>query len=267
MPFEPSLQSLQCSSGYEIPIFSKWIGSWRISIGRRAYSKEELAVHYDKASRVWDAKLDKFGFDEAYTTMLHKVLRQERYAIPSDGSRVLDVGIGSGAFSSAFLDLVPSRCVLSGVDLSEQMLCQAEQNLQDRNVDLSLKQADIRELPYANAVFDIVLAAHVIEHLECPRAAMLELYRVLKPGGLLIICITRRSTAGAVVQFMWRSHRVARRQALQWMRETGLRSVRSIPFDKQSMMRKLSMGYVGRKPIPVSNSDSKLSCCSQSPNI
>ncbi|GAB5483357.1 MAG: hypothetical protein Pars92KO_31140 [Parasphingorhabdus sp.] len=259
MPFEPSPQSPQCLSDFEIPIFSTWIGSWRISIGRRAYSKKELVGHYDKAAGAWNARLGRLGFDTAYTAMLRKVLRQERYAIPLDGLRILDAGIGTGAFSSALLDLEPSRCVLDGVDLSEQMLCQAEQNIRDRNVDLSLKQADIKELPYADAAFDIVLAAHVIEHLECPRTALLELYRVLKPGGLLITCITRRSTAGALVQFVWRSHRVARRQALQWMRETGLRSVRSIPFDKQSMMRKLSLAYVGRKSIAESTSNSDLS--------
>lgn len=259
MLIETGLEASTSVSENEIPILSKWIGSWRISVGRRAYSRKELTAHYDKESVVWDTKLNKFGFDASYTAMLHKVLRQERYAIPLDGLRVLDAGIGTGAFSSAFLDLKPGRCVLNGVDLSEQMLCRAKRNLQDRNVNLSLKQADVKDLPYASATFDVVLAAHLIEHFECPRTALFELYRVLKPGGLLITCMTKNSVAGALVQLLWRTHRIERIKALQWMRETGLRSVRSIPFDKQSIMRKLSVGYVGCKPGAelTRNSDSK----------
>lgn len=245
---DSSSSSPQRSSDYEIQIFSTWIGSWRVSIGRRAYSKKELVDYYDNVSEDWNARLGRLGSDIAYKQLLSEVLQQDRYAIPTGSLCVLDAGIGTGAFSSAFLDLKPDGCVLCGIDLSERMLRQAEQNLRDRNVDLSLKQADVRELPFRDAAFDIVLAAHVIEHMECPRAALMELYRVLKPGGLLITCITKNSPAGAIVQLLWRTHRLERVQALLWMRETGLRSVRSVPFNKRSIMRKLSIGYVGQKP-------------------
>jgi SAM-dependent methyltransferase len=46
-------------------------------------------------------------------------------------------------------------------------------------------RADITAAPFEDAAFDIVLCSHVLEHVGDDRAAMRELYRVLRPGGVL----------------------------------------------------------------------------------
>ncbi len=46
---------------------------------------------------------------------------------------------------------------------------------------------DLRELPYSNATFDLIICNHVLEHIEDDRLAMSELYRVLKNNGQAIL--------------------------------------------------------------------------------
>jgi len=48
-------------------------------------------------------------------------------------------------------------------------------------------QADLTDLPFADAAFDLVLCSHVLEHVPDDRAAMRELARVVRPGGLTIV--------------------------------------------------------------------------------
>jgi SAM-dependent methyltransferase len=42
-------------------------------------------------------------------------------------------------------------------------------------------------LPYGNGTFDIVVASHVLEHIDNPERGIKELYRVVKPGGIVIV--------------------------------------------------------------------------------
>ena len=103
-------------------------------------------------------------------------------------------------------------------------------------------------LPYADDTFDVVLMAHVLEHIGDPQAALAELYRVLKPGGIIITSITRRSSAGAYIQFVWRTHQVSICCALEWLRGGGFEAARAVPFKRDTLARRFSVGYVGRKP-------------------
>jgi predicted SAM-dependent methyltransferase len=60
----------------------------------------------------------------------------------------------------------------------------------------AMVKADITELPFPDASFDVILCSHVLEHVEDDRKAMRELHRVLKPGGWGIVVVpisSRRS--------------------------------------------------------------------------
>ncbi len=63
----------------------------------------------------------------------------------------------------------------------------ALKNLDYTTTDLHSPLADVRadicNLPFENNAFDVVLCNHVLEHIEDDRQAMLELYRILRPGG------------------------------------------------------------------------------------
>ena len=97
--------------------------------------------------------------------------------VPAEGRRVLDVSCKRGEILTALkargfavqgTQFAPDAPEVDGIPV-------------DRGVDL------IKGLPYPPESFDVVLLVEVIEHLENHRAAISELARVLKPGGILVL--------------------------------------------------------------------------------
>jgi len=231
-----------------IPVAARWIGSWRFSLQRRAMSVRELECSYDRAAPGWAGTLDRLGVPAAYERLLCRVVGEELAAEKATPLRVLDCGVGTGALAKAFARVSPAPFSLDAVDLSAQMLERAGRNLRAAGVESSLRRADVRELPYADGVFDLVLTGHVLEHLGDPRRALHEMTRVLKPGGLLVACLTRRSPLGAWVQLRWRTHRVTPAQAEGWLRASGLEDARCVSLEDHGFFRRLSVACAGRKP-------------------
>jgi len=112
------------------------------------------------------------------------------------GSRVLDLGCGAGrhAFAAArtgaevvALDADGAECRTVSGTLSA-MRDAGELPVRARSAVL---RGDALWLPFADASFDRVVAAEVLEHLRDDRAAMAELARVLRPGGVLAVSVPR----------------------------------------------------------------------------
>ena len=61
-----------------IPVFARWIGSWRILLRRRAMSARELEWSYDRAAPGWAWTLDRLGVPAAYERLLGRVVAGER---------------------------------------------------------------------------------------------------------------------------------------------------------------------------------------------
>ncbi|WP_298838515.1 class I SAM-dependent methyltransferase [uncultured Roseobacter sp.] len=249
MQAENKLPSACSAASFSIPVFSRSFGTWRLSVDRSPFDQDDLASQYDRQSERWHDIIDRNGFVAAYKSVFARVLRQPRYRQDTHAMRVLDAGVGTGAMSSAFHAHIGKDFQLDAIDISSAMLQQATQRLGRQGIVVQPKKGSVMELPYLDDTFDVVLAAHVIEHLPDPHRALQEMYRVLKPGGILICSVTRASLIGAYVQLIWRVHRVSRATALNWLRQCGLSSVRVIPFERNSRARRFSLGYVGRKPL------------------
>jgi SAM-dependent methyltransferase len=100
--------------------------------------------------------------------------RLERKSVGIAGLRVLDLGCGLGGYSLALRER--GAWVISA-DLS----CQALAGLP---TGLRLVCANALHLPFAEATFDFVFCASLIEHIPDPPQMLREIRRVLKPGGL-----------------------------------------------------------------------------------
>jgi ubiquinone/menaquinone biosynthesis C-methylase UbiE len=101
--------------------------------------------------------------------------------------RLLDVACGTGR-TLAQLAAAHPHLRLTGLDLSPYYLQEARRVLADV-ADVSLVAENAERLPFRNAHFDIVTSVHLFHELPraARRAVLSEMYRVLRPSGLVVI--------------------------------------------------------------------------------
>ena len=231
-----------------IRMMSGWFGSWNIQLHRQCHTPEDLSQRYDALAESWDATLDRFETADAYRIVLSRALPDALIVEPDAKPRVLDCGTGTGAFLSAFADAAGGQPELHGIDVSPAMLEKARQSLAQRGQNANFRLGELTRLPYPDAHFDVVLAAHVIEHMADPQAALAEMQRVLKPGGLVIVCVTRRSAMGRAIQLRWRTHTVDEGGAKSWLDRAGFTAIRPLRALSAGRFDRMSIACVARKP-------------------
>jgi SAM-dependent methyltransferase len=104
------------------------------------------------------------------------------------GSRVLEVGCGVGAQTVHLLAGSPAAR-FTAVDISARSLARARAAVAASAPGAAVQwhQADLHELPFADAAFDHLFVCFVLEHLADPVAAASGLRRVLAPGGTITV--------------------------------------------------------------------------------
>jgi ubiquinone/menaquinone biosynthesis C-methylase UbiE len=151
---------------------------------------------------------------------------------------ILDVGCGPGTITAGLAERVPDGHV-TAIDAVPGIIEKAAVDFPRDN--LSFTVGDVYALDYADDSFDVVFAHQVLQHLNDPVAALREMSRVAKPGGLIA---ARDGDYGAMVWYPdlpilteWRElyQRVARgaggepdsgRMLHAWARQAGLTDVR-----------------------------------------
>ncbi len=117
----------------------------------------------------------------------------------ASGLDVLDVGCGPGWFWLGAGEAVPSGMRLTLADLSRHMVEEATarcRGLAFASVDAVV--ADAVSLPFPDASFDRVIAMHMLYHVRDQEAALAEMHRVLRPGGLLGVTTNDRDNLAAL---------------------------------------------------------------------
>ena len=231
-----------------IPVYSGRIGSWQISVRRRPFGVPELAHRYDRLAPRWSRLTERLGYRRAYERLLEQFICEADLMPTAHPLRLLDCGVGTGAFSLAFARVWTAPVRMDAVDVSNAMIEQARQHLSRAGVDAAFEQADVCALPYSDDQFDLVMAAHVLEHLPDPVVALKEMRRVLRPGGWLVVCLTRESILGRYVQLKWRTHRLTARLGESWLHAAGLNTHRT-NFASTGCFRLTSLTCFGRKPL------------------
>ena len=221
-----------------IPVFSGWLGSWQVSVERRPLGVGELSRRYDRLAARWDRVLQRLGLPRAY----------EAATALADGGRALDCGTGTGAMSRALARVCPTPFELDAIDASPRMLQHARLRFDEAGIAATLRKGDVCTLPYPDDTFDLVMTAHVLEHLAEPAGALAEMVRVLKPGGWLVASVTRRSIPGMWIHLKWRTHRLTEVELERWLRDADLHRVRCLSLRDDPIYRRLSLACTGRKP-------------------
>lgn len=114
-----------------------------------------------------------------------RLARLVELVAPGPGWRALDIGAGTGHTAFAF---APAVAWVVAVDLTEEMLRKAERLRKDRGYgNVELQVADVHRLPFRAGEFDLVTCRRAAHHFWDIRAALVEMHRVMKSGGRLLI--------------------------------------------------------------------------------
>src|SRR5215831_3484308 len=103
------------------------------------------------------------------------------------GMAVAEIGCGSGTAARELAALVGPRGKVHGFDISERFIALARDRTAAANVPVNFQVADAGALPLPDACLDAYRAERVYMHLRQPEAALAEAFRVLRPGGRLLI--------------------------------------------------------------------------------
>ncbi len=129
----------------------------------------------------WSANADEYDrLTGSITGRMTGALLDAAAARP--GERVLDVGCGPGHLCAAAAE---RGLVATGVDLAAGMVQRAARSYPE----IAFHQADAEDLPFADASFDAVVGAFVVNHLPRPERGAAELRRVLRPRGRLVLAM------------------------------------------------------------------------------
>lgn len=106
---------------------------------------------------------------------------------PKDGDKILDLGCGDG-FYLFLLSNLGVNLRLIGSDFDKVGLESAKRNLKDGKIQL-IEGDLMKKLPFENDQFNKIILSEVTEHLPNDLKGLKEVYRILKPGGILCLSV------------------------------------------------------------------------------
>ncbi len=147
------------------------------------------ALHYDKT--LIDKLPDAVAFSYCGVGSLFSLGRIYT------GEQVLDIGCGAGVETILASMMTGPTGNVVGVDIVPEMLQQAEINLRMTDLkNVTFKKASGENLPFPGDTFEVVISNGAINLIPDKESALTEIFRVLKPGGRLMVA--DQVTSGSV---------------------------------------------------------------------
>ena len=103
------------------------------------------------------------------------------------GQRLLDIAGGTGDLALAFAPMVGASGQVVHTDINQAMLREGRNRLLDAGISLPTLACDAEHLPFDDGYFDLVTVAFGLRNMTHKDVALLEMNRVLKPGGKLLV--------------------------------------------------------------------------------
>ena len=151
---------------------------------KRLFSR--ISKHYDVANDVLS-----LGMHRLWRRKLLKAAQIQR------GQVVLDLCTGTGEVALAAARHTGTEGMVAGIDFVPQMLALAAKKISN-NVRVQLLLGDAMGIPLKDSCADRVLIAYGIRNVDYPPDCLKEIYRVLKPGGLLVVLEFGKAASGSI---------------------------------------------------------------------
>jgi ubiquinone/menaquinone biosynthesis C-methylase UbiE len=119
------------------------------------------------------------------------------------GEKVLDVGCGTGAVTIPAKKKVGINGTVVGIDPDPAMIAVARRKVNQANLEIDFRVGVIESLPFPDNTFDAVTSSLMMHHLpeNLRIKGLAETFRVLKPGGRILIAEMKRPTGSALKKF------------------------------------------------------------------
>ncbi|MDD5129853.1 MAG: methyltransferase domain-containing protein [Candidatus Omnitrophica bacterium] len=140
--------------------------------------KSSEKTYFNKISDSFDTGFNVYGKPAGNLRVLRRVELFAKYCSLKKGSKILEIGCGTGEYSKA---LLKDDFSLLATDLSINMLAKARIKLNAAK-NITFFASDAGYLPISDSSCDVVLGNSVLHHLET-ESALKEIYRVMKKGG------------------------------------------------------------------------------------
>ena len=153
----------------------------------------ESVDEQDKARKVrgvFDSVASKYDLmNDLMSVGMHRAWKAYTVLVANvrPGQRVLDIAGGTGDLALAFAPKVGPSGEVVHTDINEAMLREGRDRLLNAGVSLPTLVCDAEHLPFADAHFDLVTVAFGLRNMTHKDNALLEMNRVLKPGGKLLV--------------------------------------------------------------------------------
>jgi len=195
---------------------------------RTALKTDQLKKIYRQIAHRYDLQ---HGFITAKSDQRGRRMVVNRTVHPGD--TVLDTGAGTGSTGILAARKASSSGSITFFDLSDEMLAVAKEKTTQEHLDaqISFETGDMCHLPFPDNRFDVALSTYSLCPLYDPAKGALEMYRVVKPGGLIGIAHSTEPTSHAV---KWLADRV---EDVAWKipaLSMGCRAVDVIPALEQA---------------------------------
>ncbi len=148
--------------------------------------KEQVTKMFDNISGNYDFmnRLMTFGIDVKWRKKVVKMVGKTK------PKQILDIATGTGDFAIMLAEIKPKKIV--GLDISQGMLEIGKEKVAKKGLDnlIEMVLGDSENLPFENNSFDAVTVGFGVRNFEDLDKALLEIYRVLRPGGIFVVLET-----------------------------------------------------------------------------
>lgn len=144
--------------------------------------------------------------NDAFTFGMHRSWKKKlvEWSGLKPGERVLDLATGTGDLAFDFYNAMPNpqKDSVIGADFCEPMLEVAREKALKQKASIEFLKGDACDLQFDDETFDVVSISYGIRNVEHPEKAIQEMYRVLKPGGRLLVLETGSQNKGILAPFI-----------------------------------------------------------------
>jgi len=197
--------------------------------------KQQVTEVFEDCADHYATERERTPYFRAQLAIVHSMLAGER-------GRILDIGCAAGGDIPGYR---ARRFSVVGIDLASRMLEFAHGRFAD-DPEVHFCRADVEHLPFTDQSMDHVVCLGVFEFLKDYNAALAEIHRVLRPGGLAIFAIPSAISlynvtyvlTGATIRPLWRAlKRVMRRKPADVSTKSAVHPNLCVPSKYRALLR------------------------------